>query len=197
MNGHSGYWDPLPASRAAADAPVPEAVPNLVPALPHPETYLMGRWEERNRRNVPGPFYGADTDNCWSGRMAAPDHVLYDDVTGQEFVYRQPKNAFEVDRLLFAAWADPLSGYGWDGDQHWTADSVRSWWHERSRLREWATSLNTAWSAHSDESHREATAGLNDLLTYLDGALATDLRVYLYRLQERRSPDPTEALPRL
>ncbi|WP_392962925.1 hypothetical protein [Streptomyces sp. LN245] len=118
-------------------------------------------------------------------------------MTGQEFVYRQPKNAVEVDRLLFAAWTDPLSGYGRDGDQHWTAGSVRSWWHERSRLREWATSLDTAWSARSGESHREVTAGLNDLLTSLDGELGTDLRVYLYQLQERRSPDPTEALPRL
>ncbi|MGW6819450.1 hypothetical protein [Streptomyces sp. NPDC055005] len=67
---------------------------------------------ERNWRNVPGPFHGADTDTCWSGRMAAPDHVLYDDETGQEFVYRRPRNAVEVDRLLFAAWTDPSSGYG-------------------------------------------------------------------------------------
>jgi hypothetical protein len=65
--------------------------------------------------------------DCWTGRMAAPDHVLYDDATGQESVYRQPKNAVEVDRLLFAAWNDPCRGYGWDGDQHWTADSVRTW----------------------------------------------------------------------
>ncbi|WP_228121223.1 hypothetical protein [Streptomyces fagopyri] len=118
-------------------------------------------------------------------------------MTGQEFVYRQPRNAVEVDRLLFAAWTDPLSGYGWDGDQHWTADLVRSWWHERSRLREWATSLHTAWSANSDEIYQELSAGLNDLLAYLDGELETDLRVYLYWLHERRSPDLNEVLPRL
>ncbi|MER6160249.1 ferredoxin [Streptomyces sp. NPDC001868] len=197
MNDHAGYWDPLPVARAAADTPVPEAVPNLVLALPSPETYLTGCWAERNWRNVPGPFYGADTDTCWTGRMAAPDHVLYDDSTGQEFVYRQPKNAVEVDRLLFAAWNDPFSGYGWDGDQHWTADSVRIWWHERARLQEWATDLKAAWSVHADEHHQEAASGLNDLLAYLDGDLETDLRLYLYWLEERRSPRPTEALPEL
>ncbi|WP_405533278.1 ferredoxin [Streptomyces avidinii] len=197
MNDHSGYWDPLPAARAAADTPVPEAVPNLALALPHPETYLTGRWAERNWRNVPGPFYGADTDTCWSGRMAAPGHVLYDDVTGQEFVYRQPRNAVEVDRLLFAAWTDPLSGYGWDGDENWTAGSVRTWWHERARLHEWATDLRTTWSAHSDEHRQEAAAGLTDLLAHLDGELETDLRLYLYWLEERRPPAPAEALPKL
>ncbi|MFF8535335.1 hypothetical protein ACF07B_25895 [Streptomyces sp. NPDC015532] len=41
------------------------------------------------------------------------------------------------------------------------------------------------------------TAGLYDVLTCLDGELETDLRVYLYWLQERRSPEPIEALPRL
>ncbi|MGW6972062.1 ferredoxin [Streptomyces sp. NPDC054952] len=197
MNERSGYWDPLPAARTAADTPVPEAVPNLVLALPHPEVYLTGRWAERNWRNVPGPFYGAATDTCWSGRMAAPDHVLYDDETGHEFVYRQPRNAVEVDRLLFAAWTDPLSGYGWDGDQHWTAGSVRTWWHERARLREWATDLKTAWSPHSDADCQEAATGLAVLLAYLDGELETDLRLYLYWLEERRSPGPAEALPKL
>jgi hypothetical protein len=48
----------------------------LSPALD--ETF-RGRWEERNWRNVPGPFYGAMTDNCWIGRLHAPRHVLYGD----------------------------------------------------------------------------------------------------------------------
>ncbi|MFJ6048525.1 hypothetical protein [Streptomyces sp. NPDC092307] len=91
MNDHSGYRDPLPAARTAADIPVPEAVPNPALALPHPETYLTGRWAERNRRNAPGPFYAADTDTCWTGRMAAPDHVVHDDATGQEIVYRRAR----------------------------------------------------------------------------------------------------------
>jgi hypothetical protein len=61
MNDHARYWDPLSAARTAADTSVLEAVPNLALALPYPETYLTGRWAERNWRNLPGPFYGADT----------------------------------------------------------------------------------------------------------------------------------------
>ncbi len=43
---------------------------------------------------MPGPFYGAMTDNCWVGRLHAPRHVLYgDDIDyEQEFLYRQPRN---------------------------------------------------------------------------------------------------------
>lgn len=48
--------------------------------------------------------------------MTAPDRVLFDNVRGQEFVYRHTKNPVEVDRLRFAAWTDPLSDYGRDGD---------------------------------------------------------------------------------
>jgi hypothetical protein len=44
----------------------------------------MGRWEERSWLNVPGPFYGAETDTCATGRRAAPSNVLYT-VDGQEF----------------------------------------------------------------------------------------------------------------
>ncbi|MFG2973050.1 hypothetical protein ACGFYY_08595 [Streptomyces sp. NPDC048331] len=113
------------------------------------------------------------------------------------FVYRQPRNAVEVDRLLHAAWTDPLAGYGWDGDRHWTTDPVRTWWRERARLRAWAIDLRAAWSGHPDAYRQEAATGLSELLTYLDGGLETDLRLYLFRLEERRSPNPSEPLPEL
>ncbi|MGA5817126.1 hypothetical protein ACPC54_04595 [Kitasatospora sp. NPDC094028] len=43
---------------------------------------FRGRWEDRLWLNVPGPFYGGGTDNCWTGRLSAPRHVLY----GGEFL---------------------------------------------------------------------------------------------------------------
>jgi hypothetical protein len=53
---------------------------------------FTGRWEERNWRNVPGPFYAGETDSLQIGRLAAPDHVCYDDDIGNgfgfEFIYR-------------------------------------------------------------------------------------------------------------
>jgi hypothetical protein len=70
----TGYWDPLPtARRLAKDDNFP---------------CYTGRWEDRNWRNVPGPFYGAETDSLDIGWLDGPDHVTYDGE--REFVYRQP-----------------------------------------------------------------------------------------------------------
>jgi hypothetical protein len=97
----------------------------------------MGRWEERSWLNVPGPFYGAETDTCATGRLAAaPSNVLYTD-DGQEFIWKQPQNPEQVSAVLDAAYQDPFSGYAWDGDDHWTVDLVRQWWAERGRVRDW------------------------------------------------------------
>ena len=56
--GHG--WDPLSA--------LPEG---------EPERSFGGRWEDRLWQNVPGPFYTGMSDNCWTGRLHAPRHVLY------------------------------------------------------------------------------------------------------------------------
>jgi hypothetical protein len=162
-----------------------------------PETYLCGNWDQRNWRNVPGPFYGAETDTCWTGRLEAPRHVLYDDEYGQEFVFRQPRTPTEVHHVLAAAWADPFRGYAYDGDQHWTSDAVRIWWRDRARLQEWIAHLTTAWSGSARSDEQEAATGLRALATYLDGGLETHLRGYCFWLEERRRPAPNEQLPAL
>ncbi|MFD0261313.1 hypothetical protein ACFVH7_23960 [Kitasatospora indigofera] len=47
-----------------------------------------GRWEDRGRLNVPGPFHGGATDSGRHGPACAPRHVLLGD-RGAEFVCRQ------------------------------------------------------------------------------------------------------------
>ncbi|WP_344483449.1 ferredoxin [Nonomuraea monospora] len=165
--------------------------------LPRPETYLLGRWEERNWRNVPGPFYGAATDTCWSGRAIAPAHVLYDDEGGQEFIYRQPLTEPEAHQVLLAAWSDPMSGYARDGDEHWTAASVREWWRERRRLLEWIDQATAKWSVSTRADEREAVTGLRDYAAYMAGALPLDLRRYLFGLDQGRVPGDGDMLPEL
>ncbi|GAA1589725.1 ferredoxin [Streptomyces globosus] len=189
MSDRPGYWDPLPAVRASAGTALPwkETVTVLAPA----ETYLTGRWAERNWRNVPGPFYGAQTDTCEMGPEVAPQHIMCDE-TGQEFVFRQPRRPAEVNSVLLAAWNDPCGQYGMDGDQWWTTQSVRAWWQERARLREWAERFSTAPSG----SHH-FPYGLADLLSYLDGDLKAHLRGYLFWLEEGRPPTGAEILPDL
>lgn len=60
-----------------------------VPLLDDARRAFLGRWSERKWLNVPGPFYGAETDNCGTGRVHAPGLVLYEADHFTEYVYRQ------------------------------------------------------------------------------------------------------------
>ncbi|MEU2393648.1 ferredoxin [Streptomyces sp. NPDC007369] len=194
---HTPYWDPLPTVRAAAGHPLPQWTPGCGFAAADWSAAEPGRWEKRSWRDVPGPFYAADTDTCWTGRLCAPGHVMYDDEYGQEFVYRQPRTQQETYDLLCAAECDPFAGYGADGDAHWTPELVRDWWRERGRVREWAARIERTWSVSTNEWEREAAGGARAYLAHIDGDLADYLRGYLFWLAERRPAGPDEALPRL
>ncbi|MEO3747464.1 hypothetical protein [Plantactinospora sp. B5E13] len=172
------YWDPTTAMR------------------PEQRVGFDGRWEELLWLNVPGPFWTGQTDNCWTGRLHAPSNVLYGGEYVTEFVFRQPRTPAEVNALLDAAWEDPYGGYGCDGDDRWTPATVRAWWRERGRVREHLDDLLPRWSAGRAEE-QEAAEGLRDFRSYLAGPLATDLRRYLFWLEERRSPTPVDVLPDL
>lgn len=162
-----------------------------------PEDYLRGAWADRDWRNVPGSFYGARTDSCWTGREVAPAHVVYEDEFGSEIVYRQPRNADEVHRVLTAAWNDPFGAYSADGDQHWTLGLVQQWWAERGRLTSWIDDVQRRWALSERADERDNAAGLRDFGSYLDGDLETDLRHYGFWLDNRRPPRPGETLPEL
>lgn len=187
------YWDPMPHVDAVfAGQPRNGLWPTRA------ETF-HGKWEERNWRNVPGPFYGAMTDNCWVGRIHAPRHVLYgDDIDfDQEFLYRQPQSPVELADVIFAMQEDPWAGWACDGDAHWTPDLVRQWWRDRGRLRDWLTSKHHLWSVSDRADVREAATGLTDYLAYLDGALAADLQAYVYFLDNGTGLVPDARLPEL
>ena len=57
---------------------------------------FCGKFEERNPFNIPGPFYGGQTDTCETGPLEAPQNVMLDG-EGQEFVFRQPTTAESMD----------------------------------------------------------------------------------------------------
>lgn len=92
--------------------------------------YFTGKFPERNPLNVPGPFYGAETDTCATGPIEAPKNVLLD-AEGMEFVFRQPSTLDELTGVIYAAICDPFAGYGADGNDHWTTSMVREWWNMR------------------------------------------------------------------
>ncbi|MEV7614318.1 ferredoxin [Streptomyces sp. NPDC089799] len=192
------YWDPVPTAR------------QLVGEEPVLEVFT-GVWAERNWRNVPGPFYGADTDSMALGRMDAPRHIAYDDDFGggfgREFVYRQPVDEAETADLVWAARLELYSAYGWDGDDHWTPAAVREWWRDRGRVREWALAIAADWGAeehpgwgyNADAQYRghyqDAARGHLDFVAYLDDGLEEYLRGYVFWLEQRRAPLDGEALP--
>jgi hypothetical protein len=190
------YWDPTPTVTASAVLPVANySVGGL--RLGPPEAYLRGRWEDRDWRNVPGAFYGAQTDSCWMGREIAPRHVVYEDEFGSEIVYRQPTTAGEVRLVLTAARNDPFCAYAADGDDHWTLELVRAWWADRGRLTAWIESVRRQWSSSDRADERDNAVGLRDFAGYLDNGLEADLRAYGFWLDNRRPRRAHETLPGL
>ncbi|MFF3674825.1 ferredoxin [Streptomyces sp. NPDC002120] len=191
------YWDPIPTVRACVEGEPLPGLAEWVPAYDDSWSRWPDTWQERNWRNVPGPFYGATTDTCWVGRGVAPDHILYDDEFGQEFVYRQPRTPEETHRVMAAAWQDPMQGFQCDGDERWTPELVRDWWRERGRVREFAVALDRSWSVSSQEDKREAAAGARAYAAYIDEGLADHLRGYVFWLAEGRPARGSETLPTL
>ena len=128
------YWDARAEAESATSEPrwIEYLQKHIV--VPPAVEWLKGKWEERNWLNVPGPFYGADTDSCGAGLPAAPLNVFCDE-DGSEFVWRQPRNPDEVRAVLDAAYQEPFDGYNWDGDDHWTPELVMEWWTGRARGR--------------------------------------------------------------
>ncbi|MEV0992791.1 ferredoxin [Streptomyces sp. NPDC049949] len=187
------YWDPVPTARRLLSL---EGSPYSTFGTP----VFQGEWANRNWRNVPGPFYGADTDCMQFGRDHARDHVAFDDF--HEFVFRQPVNERETEALVTAAGWELYNNYAWDGDDHWTPEGVRAWWRERGRVREWAVGAAAAWSSYAENPtyvphYHDAADGHRDFVAYIDDGLEAYLRGYLFWLDLRREPAPGEALPRL
>ncbi|MCP3758699.1 ferredoxin [Streptomyces sp. TBY4] len=158
-----------------------------------------GERPERLWLNVPGPFWTGMTDNCWTGRMEAPDNVLYtaDSLYCTEYVFRQPRNPAEVRALSGAAWADPFGEYFCDGDLRWTPAEVREWWAGRGRVAEHLAESLADFGPGGSVDDEEVAAGVREFQGYLDDGLAVDLRAYLFRLEEGRYPEAGERLPQL
>ncbi|ARF76642.1 ferredoxin [Kitasatospora albolonga] len=168
-----------------------------LPLLGEERTLFGGKWADRLWLNVPGPFCGAGTDNCGTGRIHAPESVLYEGEHFTEYVYRQPRTAQELGQLVDAAEAEVFRAYACDGDDHWTPETVREWWRDRARVKEYLTARRSAWEADDAQSGQGTAAAADDYAAYIDGELAAHLRVYLFWLHERRSPTAADRLPQL
>lgn len=146
--------------------------------------FFKSNFGKRNPFNIPGPFYGAETDTCATGPHEAPRNVLMDP-NGQEFVFRQPANVEEIRDMLSAALCECFQGYGMDGDDHWTLLLVRDWWKSRLDL--------LASLGRLDGS----SASILLWRLFLAGEAEQYLRHYAFFVEERRIPTDSDTLPTL
>jgi hypothetical protein len=159
---------------------------------------FSNQWDQKNWRNVPGPFYTSETDTCLTGRNEAPNNVLYDE-TGQEFIFHQPRSQEEVYQLVAAAYVDPFIGYGCDGNDRWISHSVREWWRGRQDLLNWIVEQlrnpESQSRTHENYVEQNQVEALHDFEQYFATGLHDYLRAYVFFLEERRVPQESDPLP--
>jgi hypothetical protein len=159
--------------------------------------HLLATWSDKTWMNTPGPLYCGNGDNCGTGPLQAPNNVQVDP-QGFEVIFRQPVNHFELRQVLQAAWADPMSGYGCDGDAHWSLQCIRTWWaEERLEVEATLAREREAQLALGSAKNYAYFAGLDRWLEYVRHDVHPYLQRYAFFLEEGYVPDPRAALPTL
>jgi hypothetical protein len=146
--------------------------------------FFQSAFSKRNPLNIPGPFYGAETDTCETGIAEAPFNVLLDH-SGQEFVFRQPRSEDELRDIISAAICECFVGYGADGDDKWTLPLIREWWRSRHELLALSSKV------------REMPESKLQWQRILSGEGEAYLRAYAFFVETRRLPSDNDALPEI
>lgn len=144
--------------------------------------FFTPNFAKRNPLNIPGPFYGAETDNCLTGPLAAPANILVD-TDGCEFVFKQPATPTEFRDVIAAAMTECAVGYGADGDRHWRLSLIREWWKSRGDI---ANEVGEMWCPEDSVRHWK---------TALQGAAKDYLEIYAYYVENGRPPTASDSLP--
>lgn len=147
--------------------------------------FFRPNFSAKNPLNLPGPFYGAETDTCCTGPQNAPDNVLLDR-NGQEFVFKQASTASEFRDIVCAAICECFVGYGADGDAHWRLSTIRDWWRTRDDML-------------AQDIH-EASCRQQSILQWrraLQGEAEGYLRVYAFFVENGRVPHDDDSLPQI
>ncbi|MGW0875286.1 hypothetical protein ACWD3J_17205 [Streptomyces sp. NPDC002755] len=76
-------------------------------------------------------------------------------------------------------------------------ETVREWWRNRSQVVQYLSDQRSKWDESDAWAGQGIAAAVRDFELYIADDLATDLRIYLYWLEERRSPTPVDRLPEL
>jgi hypothetical protein len=163
-------------------------------SLHHGSGPFTGDWAAIHWMNTPGPIYGAATDTCGTGPLIAPNNIMHDS-DGQEVVFRQPVNDYELRQVLQAADADPFGGYGANGNDYWSYPLIKEWWKRHAER----TALINQWYrqqlALQDTKNYPYFTGLARWKTYVQDDLYVYLQVYTFFLEKRRVPTHRDRLP--
>lgn len=185
-------WDAVvEADRLLAAPPAGHQAPWCHSGRNSRQVIFADVWTSKDWRNVPGPFYTAETDTCGGGRFLAPDLVLVNE-DWTEFVYRQPTSSAQVVRLLDAAYDDPFGQYGSDGNDRWTLELVRDWWADRDRVAHW---IQVTLPVMAEEGNDGEAASLRAYADDIEGPLEVRLRRYAFWLDNGRAAGAGDALP--
>lgn len=188
------YWDPVGVMHELlAFPPVGHSAPWAATPRSSSDVFNRGSWDQRDWRNVPGPFYAGTTDTCGGGRFVAPNLILVNE-DWTEFIFRQPSSPRELVQLIDAAWDDPFEEYAHDGDAHWTLSEIRTWWRNRDSVLAW---IETVIPQMSAEGAVGEVASLHEYAADLSGPLEGRLRRYAYWTENRVAANSTQALPEL
>lgn len=155
-----------------------EVLPFQQPTTAHLAFLDNDHWGAKNPFNFPGPFYSGESDTCGTGLDQAPINVMLD-TNGCEFVFKQPATYYELLCVVNAAAVEVLDSYSSNGNDHWTIETCRSWWHNRGPLLR----------ALQEEKIVKRNEGQAQLyFNYLQGAAEMDLRRYCYFLETGHYP---------
>jgi hypothetical protein len=154
---------------------------------------IQGRWQDKRSLNTPGPLYSGDVDNSGPGPYEAPNNIFVDD-EGYPFILRQPANRFELRQVLLAAYHDPFSGYGVNGNQHWSLASIRDWWRGRHNLHALIERSINVLRRPGDDLYWYRAAAYR-WRKYLQDGMESYLRQYAFFLEEGRLPAHDDVLP--
>ena len=135
-------------------------------------------WEKKGILNFPGPFYTAETDNCGTGLMEAPKNVIFDDYC-YELVMIQPRTKEELVGLSGAAAVEVFGGYYYDGNKHWSLQSIRDWWKSKDAILELLKDKELIKMNYNQDIRYTA---------YLGSLAEIDLRRYAYFLDNGEYP---------
>lgn len=163
----------------------------------HGDDHFQGKWKDKHWMNTPGPIYCGETDDCGTGPGEAPNNVELDE-NSRQVIYRQPVNRYELCQVVQAAWDDPFTGYGADGNLHWTYEAIKAWWAEpRRKIENEVRRLYDAQIALSTKQNYIYTWGLARWIAYLQKGLHQYLQVYAFFLDNGRIPAESDRLPEL